>query len=228
MVQIQGRAVSNTAPAAGQSLTWNGSAWTPQTGAGSGVSMASQLGDFLVSKTASTTLSIGANCSASTPCSVRFGATAYTFTSGSTVTLNGGTGIAYIYVSNSGNLTVGHNLTLSCGGGCIAQSGISAFPADTIPLFSWSATSGAWNASGLDQRAFLSFKEVSGGTGISLVPDSQGHTVISADSGVVPLRVTVPATSTTACSPGGWAADTSFLYLCVNQNQWLRTALSSW
>src|ERR1700728_1166155 len=57
-------------------------------------SMASQLGDFAVTWTSTTTLSIGANCSTTTPCQVRFGALVYSFGSGATATISAGSGSA--------------------------------------------------------------------------------------------------------------------------------------
>jgi hypothetical protein len=231
--QLQGLPVTSGTPATGQVLTWTGSSWTPETpssggggGTTSGATMASQLGDFLVTRTSSTTLSIGANCSAATPCNLRFGGLLYSFTSGATVTLTSGTGFAFIYVTSAGTLTVGSSLGLTCSG-CIVQSGVTATPPDSIAIFFWSATNGSWSSTGVDQRAFISYKEVASGTGIALAPDSQGHTVISTDPNVVPQRTAVPATSSSSCTPGNWANDTSYFYLCVNQNQWLRAALAS-
>jgi hypothetical protein len=232
VTQLQGLPVTSGTPGTGQVLTWTGSSWSPETpasgggGSTSGATMASQLGDFLVTRTSATQLAIGANCSAVTPCNLRFGGLLYSFTSGATVNLSGGTGFAFIYVTSAGTLTVGSSLSVTCSG-CIVQGGITATPPDSIPLFFWSSTNGAWSVTGVDQRAFISYKEVTGGTGIAVAPDSQGHTVISADPSVVPLRTTVPATSSSACTPGSWANDTSYFYLCVNQNQWLRAALAT-
>lgn len=231
--QIQGLPVAAETPTTGQILTWTGSTWAPQnapSGGGgtstSGATMASQLGDFQVTRTNATTLAVGANCSAATPCNLRFGSLLYSFTSGATVSVTSGTGMAFVYVTSSGALTVGSSVGLSCSG-CIVQSGVTATPPDSISLAAWAATNGSWNAAGLDERAFLSFKEVTNGPGITVAPDSQGHTVISADPNVVPLRTSAPASSSSACTPGSWANDTSFFYLCVNQNQWLRAALAS-
>src|SRR5216684_8797395 len=105
VTQIQGRVVSSAAPASGQALAWNANTnrWEPQTvagGGGGGASMASQLGDFAVTRTNGSTLTIGANCSASTPCDVRFGNLVYSVISAATATITGGTGAAYVYVSS--------------------------------------------------------------------------------------------------------------------------------
>jgi hypothetical protein len=200
--------------------------WTLEQGPPA-ASMASQLGDFAVTRTSATTLAIGAGCSTSTPCSARFGSLVYSFGGGATATISAGSGIAFIYVSSAGALTVGHNVTASCGSGCAAQSGITAFPTDAIPLFTWSATGGSWDANGgADQRAFLSSKSVSAGVGITSAEVS-GKTQLSADTSVIGLRTSTPGTSSTACITGSWATDGSFFYLCTSTNVWRRAALSS-
>jgi hypothetical protein len=204
--------------------------WTLEStsGSGSGASMASQLGDFAVVRTSATVLTIGANCSVTTPCIVSFGSLVYSFVSGGSVSISAGTGLAYVYVSSAGALTVGHNLTANCTAGCIAQSGVTLFPTDAIPLFTWSATSGTWDATGgADQRALLSSKSVVASTGLTSA-ESSGKTVVTVDSTIVSLRTSVPATSSAACTTGSWATDSSYYYLCVSLNSWRRAALSTW
>ena len=234
VTQIQGRPVSSTAPASGQALAWNASTnrWEPQTvsggggGGGTGASMTSQLGDFAVIRTSASTLSIGANCSSGTPCNVRSGSMAYSFASGATVTIPSGSGAAYIYVS-SGALMVGHNLALSCSGNCVAQSGVASFPADSVPLFLWSATNGAWDtAGGTDLRAFMGTKVVQPGAGMTST-ETSGITTLGIDPAVIGARVAVPGSSASACIAGSWASDGSFYYLCVSSGSWRRVALSS-
>lgn len=190
-------------------------------------SMASQLGDFAVAAMNSTTLTIGAGCSAKAPCTVRFGGLVYSFTSTATATISAGSGLALIYVSSGGVLTVGHNLTVSCNSGCISQTGVTAFPSDSIPLFTWSATNGSWDTNGgTDQRAFLSSKSVLAGVGI-ITAEISGKTQLSADTSVIGLRTAAPAASNSACTTGSWATDGSFFYLCTATNVWRRAALSS-
>src|SRR5580692_11088795 len=87
--------------------------WTLEQGPPA-ASMASQLGDFAVTRTSATVLTIVGNCSTSTPCAVRFGALVYSFGSGATATISAGSGLAFIFVSSAGVLTVGHNVTASC------------------------------------------------------------------------------------------------------------------
>jgi hypothetical protein len=200
--------------------------WTLEQGPPA-ASMASQLGDFVVAPTSATTLIIGPNCSMSTPCAVRFGAVVYSFASSATVTISAGSGLAFVYVSSAGLLTVGSNIAATCSSACVAQSGMTAFPADSIPLFTWSATSGSWDANGgADQRAFLSSKSVTAGVGIASTEIS-GQTQLSADTSVIGLRTAAPGTSSTACTTGSWATDGSYFYLCTGTNVWGRAALSS-
>jgi hypothetical protein len=170
-----------------------GSAGSGIGGGSSGAGMAGQLGDFLVTRTNTTTLAIGASCSSSTPCNVRFGGLVYSFTQGATVTLSAGTGTAYFYIDSAGNLTAGHNLTVTCSSGCTASAGITAFPPNSIPLFTWPATSGSWNPAGADWRAFLSAKAVAAGTGIITI-EAGAQTQIGIDSAAVPTYITGAAT----------------------------------
>jgi hypothetical protein len=207
---------------------WTLESSTSGSGGGSGASMASQLGDFAVARANATVLTIGANCSVTTPCTVRFGSLVYTFASAGSVSISAGTGLAYVYVSSAGALTVGHNLTANCTAGCIGQSGVTSFPTDAIPLFTWSATSGTWDAAGgVDQRALLSSKSIVASTGLTSA-ESSGKTIVTVDSTVVSLRTSVPATSSAACATGTWATDSSYYYLCVSLNSWRRAALSTW
>jgi hypothetical protein len=136
---------------------------------GTGASMASQLGDLAVTRTSSTVLTIGTNCSPTTPCNVRYGSLVYSFVASATATITAGTGTAYVYISSAGALTVGHNLTLNCSS-CTAAGSVTSFPADSMPLWTWTATSATWDTSGgVDQRAMLSRTRISPGFGVNIV-----------------------------------------------------------
>jgi hypothetical protein len=231
VIRLQGQPVSSTAPAAGQALIWSGAAgqWQPQSlPSGGGPILASQLLDFAITETSATTLTMGQSCSAPTPCNFRFGSDTYTLAAPASVTLNGGSGTVYVYLMSNGTLAVGSTLSLTCTAVCAVQSGVTGFPPGTIPLYTVTATNGAWNASGItDYRAFLSSKSVGAGTGILSV-DSGGAAMVSVDGTVVPLKVATPATSTTACTTNNWATDGTYFYLCVTTNTWMRVALTSW
>ena len=229
--KIQNRAVASTTPSDGQTLVWStaNNQWQPGTisGSGSGATMASGLGDLRVDRTSATMLTIGANCSSTQPCNVRYGATVYRITTSATVTLASGSGTAFIYLTPGGTLTVGHNVSLSCTN-CTAVSGVTAYPTDSLPLWRIDAVSGAWDSSGgLDYRAFLSTKTVTAGTGV-VASESNGQTTVAVDTAVVGLRVAVPGSAAAACTAGQWAADSSYYYLCVATNTWRRSTLSSW
>ena len=190
---IQGRAVSSAAPLDGQVLAWNAGMqrWQPATSAGGpgGAGMGGQLGDFEVTQTSPTTLAIGANCSAAIPCNVRFGSRVYSVTGGAAATLTGGAGTAYIYIAEGGVLTVGHTMAVTCSGSCAATSGVTGFPEDSIPLYSWNAAAGSWESSGADRRSWLSKGTVLGGAGIVLV-EAGGQTTVGIDGTVVPTYAT--------------------------------------
>jgi hypothetical protein len=217
-----------TVAAAGSNLyaCTTANTWTVETGAGA--QTVSQLSDLTPRWTSSTVLTLGASCSPATPCNVRFGATTYAFTASTSVTISAGSGTAYIYLDPSGNLTVGHNLTVSCSTGCVAVAGIAAFPASAIPLFTWTATNGAWNAGGgTDWRSFQSATDLAAGAGL-LSSTANGVTTLSVDPTQIGLWTPAPATSSSACAKGTWSIDTSYYYLCVAANTWKRAALSTW
>jgi hypothetical protein len=196
---IQGQPVSSTLPGNGQALVWNSAAgaWLPSnvSGSGSGVTMASQLGDLAVTRTSAGVLSIAAGCTATSPCNVRFGYQVYSITNSATATIGGsGTGTAYVYVNGSGVLMVGHNLTVTCSAGCTQQAGITSFPPNVLPVYTWTASNGTWNnPGGTDQRAFLSAKTLAGGQGI-VITEAPGQSTLAVDNGVIPTYLMNSAT----------------------------------
>jgi hypothetical protein len=195
---IQGQALSTTFPSNGQALVWNSaaSAWQPSNISGSGgVGMAYQLGDLAVVRASSTALSIGAGCTATSPCNVRFGYQVYSITNSAIATIGGSaTGTAYVYVNGSGTLMVGHNLTVACSAGCTQQAGITSFPPNVLPVYTWTATSGTWDSTGgRDQRAFLNAKTLAGGQGI-VVTEAPGQSTLAVDTGVIPTYLMNSAT----------------------------------
>ena len=206
-------------------------AWIAQaqsTGGGGGSS--SGIPSILnVTRTGANTLSIGDACTVTTPCNVRFGSLLLSFTQNATATISAGTGTAYFYVSANGVLTAGHTMTVSCVG-CVAQSGISAFPTDAIPLFTWTATttSGAWDAlGGADARAFLASKNITVTSGLTSL-EASGQTILGVDPSVIGFLVVTPSSSNASCSAGSWSYDSSFLYICVAANTWRRMGVSTW
>jgi len=207
---IQGQPVSTTAPSNGQALVWNSatSAWQPSNVSGSGgVSMAYQLGDLAVARSSATVLSIGAACTPTSPCNVRFGYQVYSITNSATATISGsGNGTAYIYINNSGTLMVGHNLTVACSAGCTQQAGVTSFPQNVLPVYTWTATNGTWDLTGgHDQRAFLDAKVLVGSVGI-VVTEAANQSTLTVDNGVIPTylmnaaTLDFPSIATGACA----------------------------
>jgi hypothetical protein len=202
-------------------------AWTLQ-GTSSGSGSSSSGGGSLNSLATTVNgpiLTIGSGCSNSTPCNVRVGSIVYAVTNSATANLQSGSGTAYVYVSSSGTLTVGHNLTLTCTSVCTAVSGVTGFPTDSFPIAIWAASSGTWG-SGTDVRAPYGRDLVVTSAGL-ISSLAQGILTISADPSVVSLRVASPASSTAACTSGTWASDGNYFYLCIAASTWKRTALST-
>jgi hypothetical protein len=205
--------------------------WTLEGGSGSssgsGATMAAQLGDF-AAVLARGTLTIGAGCSASNPCNVRLGNTVYSFKNSASVTPSGSTsGLALLYVDGSGNLTAGSTVALTCSR-CTYASGVTSFPFNSIPLFSWTATAGSFDAAGgTDFRALLSGKNLLSGMGM-LITETAGTSTISVDPSTVSTQVlTPPATSSATCTTGQFSVDSSYYYVCTATNTWKRVVLSS-
>ncbi|MGA7240286.1 MAG: hypothetical protein WBY44_31670 [Bryobacteraceae bacterium] len=173
---------------------YNGASSSSGSGSG-GAGMASQLGDFGVVWTSPSTLTIGGNCSPATPCNVRFGTQIYSLTSSALVTVaSGSTGTAFIYVDATGALNVGSSMTVTCTAACVAAPNITGFPINTIPIYTWTAASGAWDSNGgSDRRGWLSASPVLGGAGIAAITTA-GQTTLSVDSAVVPTYLTGSAT----------------------------------
>lgn len=136
---------------------------------------------FRTDYTFATVLTLAANCGAApNTCQFRFGNNPTQSAAPGTCTVSAGTGTMFEYIATDGRIKCGSNgLTLACSAGCDVTTSISAFPTTSIPLYTWTATAGVWDASGsTDYRAILSTKNVTGGTGINCV-DSGGLTTCS-------------------------------------------------
>lgn len=186
------------------------------------------IGDFNVSRTSATGLTIGTTCSLQIPCNVRLGAVTYSYTSPATAVVQAGTGIVYMYVTSSGVITAGSNITLVCTATCASQSGVTSFPPGSVPLFTWSVSAGTLDVNGgQDFRAFVNSENIVPGAGLVSV-NAGSSSVFGVDASVVSMRNLVPVAAGASCSPNDWATDGSFYYLCVAANTWKRTALTTW
>ena len=112
-----------------------------------------------VSWSTSTILQIGSACSVTVPCKVRLGGVVFSFVAPASVTVQSGSGLAFLYVDGTGALTVGTSSAttpqVTCSA-CQAVSLVTQFPVDSVPLATWNATSGTWDATGTDERTILS------------------------------------------------------------------------
>ena len=181
--------------------------------------------DFLVSRTSSSTLTIGQACTPFAPCNVRFGDVVYPISVSGVLSLVAGTGTALIYISlgSTATIVVGHTLTANCMSGCVTQAGVVQFPSNSIPLFIWTAVNGSWTLTGIDMRAFVSApKQLIFGAGLNST-ETPLQVSVTVNSARVGQRViTPPATSSSACNLGDWSADVFYYYVCVTTNTWRR------
>jgi hypothetical protein len=172
-------------------------------------------------------LRIGIDCSDAKPCNVRFGNTVHTIkTPGSVKPSGQASALVFIYVTSSGDLAAGSTINLTCEK-CRYMRGITQFPADSLPLFTWGIVKGAFERTGTDFRAELSTKNVTAGQGIMTI-DNSGTTMVSLDPALVSLHVlTAPKSSNSACTAGEFSFDDQYYYVCVSTNRWNRAALSN-
>lgn len=159
---------------------------------GSGASSTAQLTDLQVIRTNSTKWTIGASCAVTaTPCNVRFGDIVFQITTSATVDVASGTGTVFFYIDAlTHRVTAGGNaFGLTCSAGCDVATPVTSYPVGMIPLQRWTIVTGVIDASPgvgiVDDRAFLSTKNVSGGTGIVCTAGT-ASTVCSIDPATSP------------------------------------------
>jgi hypothetical protein len=140
--------------------------------------------EFHITRTSNTVLTIDAG-------NVRVGSVVTRTTAICTVTLSASTGATTVYIyAVDGTIYAGYSsgLTLS-GSGCSTASGVSAFPSDSVPLYTWGAgtTSGQWDAAGTDYRAKLATAVIDSDTGIVATSNpTTGRVSIAYDPLVLP------------------------------------------
>jgi len=158
---------------------------------GSGSGSATPWNDLAVVRVSGTLLMIGSACTTAAPCNIRFGNVVTVIASPITVTIGAGTGtgLARIYVTDSGVVLVDHSLsagvTLTCTAGCSTQqSVVPVYPANSIPLGEVLITAGAWSTV-TDMRALLHSRALTAGQGISIT-EAAGVATVEIDTGDVP------------------------------------------
>jgi hypothetical protein len=197
----------------------------------SGAAMGSELGDFAYTKTSASVVTVGANCSAVTPCVYRFGEIATPVTSSATATIGGtpSNDTAYFYLSatNTPPLTVGYSggETIACSG-CLAAPGITGFPLDgsAIPLYSVAISGNVWASTEVSARGIYNKEFIQPQQGIVVSPDPvSGAVNVQIDSTVVPRYFTGAGAPSITCTAGrDFYTDTTNLNLhfCDNTNTW--------
>ncbi|HXR75154.1 MAG TPA: hypothetical protein VN737_04205 [Bryobacteraceae bacterium] len=137
---------------------------------GGGAVAASQLNTLQVTRTSPTVLTIGANCSTSTPCNVQAGTSVLSIVTSATATISSGNPTARIWVDNTGAVNVGYSTSsgVACVNATCAPS-ISSFSNSGIaPTWQWvsSTTAGQWDAAGgTDLRSVYHISKVVSATG---------------------------------------------------------------
>lgn len=163
-------------------------------------------------------------------CNVRFGNMVHQIPDAAKVTVKLPSrklsGPVYIYVDAAGDLIAGSTVNLLCTG-CRYVPEVTQFPADSIPLFTWTIVQGKFTLTGTDWRAELSTKNIAAGWGI-IVTEKGGTATVGIDDALVSVHVIVPPkTSSSPCSASEFSFDSEYYYVCVAVNKWKRVALSS-
>jgi hypothetical protein len=223
----------NAANGAGGFLVSDGTNWEYISGGSSSAGATAIFGYDLVNTSATVQTVGGAQCTASTPCSVGKGAVnSAALVAGATATLSGtsvgGTNQAWWYYDSLFTLTLGHNAatTVTCSG-CTTVTGITGFPADSIPLWNTTFTSLAWNSivpATMDRRRAQTGSDVVAGPGNAQSDDpTTGIRTISTDPTLTPRYFTGSGTPALSCTAGrDFYTDTTGmqLYFCDATNTW--------
>lgn len=201
--------------------------WAAVTDADSGgADEAQELSDCRITYTSTQVLTMAA-------CRVRTGTAIWSFPS-TTFTLSSGESAdtAYFYVRN-GSLVAGYSLssTTISGNGFATQSGVSAFPPDSVPLAKWNATTtpGQWDSAGTDMRVLLQRSVVEAGVGLMSSDHSgTGVRTLSLDTATTPQFTSGTAAPPASCTAGQIYVRTSTnqAYTCTSSNTWTETSPS--
>jgi hypothetical protein len=190
-----GDAFLSTSAVPGQNLyictaAGNPGTWTVQGGSGAGAATSfSALTDFKISATPPAAI---ITCP-SGQCQIRIGEKDYFFTANSSATAltgSGGSSVVFFYVDASGVMDFGYDGNIVTGAtltGFTGVSGVTNFPANTIPLANCSVASNQFGAC-TDDRTVLNRAVIDQGAGVIVMQNpTTGHTQVSVNPATVPL-----------------------------------------
>lgn len=80
----------------------------------------------------------------------------------------------------------------------------------------------------LESGAAFLFQAQGAATDVGFNFVTKGAGTVQANGNPVGVKVAVPASATATGTPGQWAADSSWVYICTATNTWVRAALASW
>jgi hypothetical protein len=124
-------------------------------------------------------LTLGADCTPTTPCKVGFTNQAFAISQPATVTLSTGTGAAFLYVKRDGQMGVSSKaLTLTCDAGCTRDTTQEQFAADSFMLYRCDATAGVWTLPCQDWRAPYRRDLLDAGSGIAVAKGGAANQVM--------------------------------------------------
>jgi hypothetical protein len=180
---LRGWPLSATAPADGQYLRFDSAAgqWLP-----AALSGGSAAPEWPVTRTNATSLTVG------TGPGVRFGASLCSVPQApATVQLSAGTGTVWIAIRPDCELTVWHNVALSCTN-CVAAAG-TGFEPGSFPIARWMVTDGAFDPTGEMQLTRYAVQPLTAGENIQIAYN-QGVAEVSAFTAGVNLSNGQPLT----------------------------------
>lgn len=196
-------------------------------GVGSFATQTSQLTDLQLARVDATHATIGMTCTATSPCNVRFNSTVVRVSTQASITLLGPTtGVLPAWVDGTGSLFVGYPLgSIVLCQGCTAVPNTVSFPPNVFPIGSISFSTGSFDQDGVrDFRAAYGISYVVPGQGLVSGPNG----AIGVDGTLYAQSVAVPLSASSPCNPPAWSYDAQYLYVCVAQNSWQRTATAKW
>lgn len=145
---------------------------------------------FIVERTNATTLTVAVGASVSNPSKAGIGASPYPFTAPMPVTVSGSnSGLLYAYVNDDGEVKIGQdtpgNIGLACSSPCSVEPTLAGFPGGSVPLWTWSVTSGSLDVNGgTDARTPLAAgPKILAGPNIIVTKTANTYTIESTATG---------------------------------------------